>query len=244
MGNVGAFSKAVELCKQMSSIKERFEQVNQRIRQAKATSNRTDQVCLLAVSKKKSVAMIQRAYELGQRDFGESYVQEALTKIESLSTLSGIYWHFIGPIQSNKTRDIASGFSWVHSVDRLKVAQRLNDQRPLALPALNVCLQVNLNQEAGKSGVSINALPELVNNIIMLPRLKLRGLMIIPAKEQDPIKQREPFKALAELLASLNHSQHLSMDTLSMGMTNDLDAAIAEGATMVRIGTALFGARH
>ena len=227
----------------MTPIQRQFGQVNDRIRQAEQNCQREGQVLLLAVSKTKPAAMVKEAWELGQRDFGENYLQDALEKMNTLADLKDISWHFIGPIQSNKTRDIASHFQWVHSVDRLKIAQRLNDQRPDDLPPLNICLQVNISEEASKSGVRPEQLPELVKTISQMPRLKLRGLMAIPAPEQDPEKQRIPFQALAELQQQLNENLQLDMDTLSMGMTDDLEAAIYEGSTMVRIGTALFGAR-
>ena len=227
----------------MTPIQRQFGQVNDRIRQAEQNCHREGQVLLLAVSKTKPASMVREAWELGQRDFGENYLQDALEKINTLADLKDISWHFIGPIQSNKTRDIANYFHWVHSVDRLKIAQRLNDQRPDSLAPLNICLQVNISHEDSKSGLSPDELPELVKTIRQMPRLKLRGLMAIPAPEQEQEKQRIPFKALAELRQRLNSDFQLDMDTLSMGMTDDLEAAIYEGSTMVRIGTALFGAR-
>ena len=227
----------------MTPIQRQFGQVNDRIRQAEQNCHREGQVLLLAVSKTKPASMVREAWELGQRDFGENYLQDALEKIDTLAGLKDISWHFIGPIQSNKTRDIASHFDWVHSVDRMKIAHRLNDQRPDDLPPLNICLQVNISSEPSKSGVKPQELPELVKSVSKMPHLKLRGLMAIPAPEQNPEKQRIPFKALAELQRQLNKSLQLDMDTLSMGMTDDLEAAIYEGSTMVRIGTALFGAR-
>lgn len=198
---------------------------------------------LLAVSKTKPASMVREAWQFGQKHFGENYLQDALDKIEQLKDLQGIQWHFIGPIQSNKTRDIASHFHWVHSVDRLKIAKRLSDQRPEGLPPLNICLQVNTSGESSKSGGRLDELPELVQGVRELPGLKLRGLMTIPAPESDPQKQRQPFRALAHQMKALNEQYALAMDTLSMGMTGDLEAAIEEGATIVRIGTALFGAR-
>ncbi|WP_257254763.1 MULTISPECIES: YggS family pyridoxal phosphate-dependent enzyme [unclassified Endozoicomonas] len=228
----------------MTSLKSQFDQVFERIYKAEQASVREGQVKLLAVSKTKPAEMIAEAWQLGQRDFGENYLQEAVDKITQLCDLEGLVWHFIGPIQSNKTRDIASHFQWVHSVDRFKIAQRLNDQRPEELPPLNICLQVNVSEEESKSGATLAELPELAAAISQLPRLRLRGLMAIPAPEADESKQRAPFKRLADALESLNRGHHLTMDTLSMGMTGDLEAAIAEGATMVRIGTALFGARR
>lgn len=227
----------------MTLLQNRFQRVYDRIHQAEQACNRHGQVQLLAVSKTKPASMVREAWHLGQKHFGESYLQEALGKIDELNELSDIHWHFIGPIQSNKTRDISNHFDWVHSIDRLKIAQRLNDQRSEELPPLNICLQVNISGEASKSGINLEELPSLVLSIASLPNLKLRGLMAIPAPETDIEKQREPFKKLAHQLNALNDEFSLSMDTLSMGMTDDLEAAIAEGSTMVRIGTALFGSR-
>ena len=227
----------------MNPLKSHFEQVFERIHTAEQDCQRTGQVTLLAVSKTKPSAMIQDAYQLGQRHFGENYLQEALAKIVELNALDGIIWHFIGPIQSNKTRDIANSFHWVHSVDRLKIARRLSDQRNSSLPALNICLQVNISGEESKSGITLAELPALVEEVSKLPNIRLRGLMAIPAPEADPEKQKQPFRALAEAMNRLNDQLCLNMDTLSMGMTGDLEAAIEEGSTMVRIGTALFGAR-
>ncbi|KEQ18271.1 YggS family pyridoxal phosphate-dependent enzyme [Endozoicomonas numazuensis] len=227
----------------MTLLKSQFDQVFERIHEAERANGREGLVKLLAVSKTKPAEMVSEAWQLGQRDFGENYLQEAVDKITRLSELDGLVWHFIGPIQSNKTREIATHFHWVHSVDRLKIAKRLNDQRPDDLPPLNICLQVNISDEESKSGATLSELPELVASISQLSRLQLRGLMAIPAPEEDALKQRVPFKKLADTLESLNREHHLNMDTLSMGMTGDLEAAIAEGATMVRIGTALFGAR-
>ncbi len=226
------------------SLQNRLKQVYERIHQAEQACHRDGQVQLLAVSKTKPAAMVRELWHLGQRHFGENYLQEALGKIRALDDLTTIHWHFIGPIQSNKTREISSHFDWVHSVDRFKIAQRLNDQRPESLPPLNICLQVNISDEATKSGVSLRELATLVQSISELPRLQLRGLMAIPAPAVNPEKQREPFRLLAKTLHSLNDSLALNLDTLSMGMTGDLEAAIAEGSTMVRIGTALFGARE
>jgi pyridoxal phosphate enzyme (YggS family) len=198
-------------------------------------------VTLVAVSKTRPATAIRSAYEEGQRDFGENYLQEALEKIAAFPG-EALVWHFIGPIQSNKTRAIAEHFDWVHSVDRLKLARRLNDQRPPDMPPLNVCLQVNISGEASKSGVEPEALAALATSVAELPRLRLRGLMAIPAASDDPEQQRRPFRALREALERLR-ADGLALDTLSMGMTNDLEAAIAEGATLVRVGTAIFGPR-
>ena len=227
----------------MASLKKNFEQVYNRIKQAEHSCGRVGKVKLLAVSKKKPASIIEDAYHLGQRHFGESYIQEALLKIEKLSGFNKIIWHFIGAVQSNKTRDIASNFHWIHSVDRLKIAKRLSDQRSNILPPINICLQVNINGEASKSGITINELPELVDATSKLPQLKLRGLMAIPVLETTHSKQRIAFKALADQLAYLNKTHGLNMDTLSLGMSGDLEASIEEGATIVRIGTALFGTR-
>lgn len=222
-------------------IAERLKQIKTRISQAEHTHCRTPgSVLLLAVSKTKPAEDIVAAYQAGQRHFGESYLQEALRKQQELGAFD-ITWHFIGPIQSNKTRPIAAHFDWVHSVDKLKIAQRLNEQRPAWLPPLNICLQVNISGEASKSGITLDELPEMYRQIAQLPRLKLRGVMAIPAPEEDFERQRQPYKALHQAVAALNRPE---LDTFSFGMTGDLEAAIAEGATIVRIGTALFGARN
>jgi len=198
-------------------------------------------VQLLAVSKTKPISAIREAAACGQRHFGENYLQEALEKIEALGD-DALVWHFIGPIQANKTAAIARHFSWVHTIDRLKIAQRLNDQRPASLPSLNVCLQVNSSDEASKSGITLEELPELATAVSRLPQLRLRGLMTIPAPEHNFENQRRPFCKVREALEQLN-SDGYALDTLSMGMSNDMEAAIAEGATLVRIGSALFGRR-
>ncbi len=198
-------------------------------------------VCLLAVSKGKSVEAITQAYTAGQRRFGESYIQEAIPKIEALSEFD-IEWHFIGPIQSNKTRHIAQHFHWVHSVDRLKTAQRLQNQRPVSLPTLNICLQINISQEYSKSGSDPDEVEVLVREIVSFDRLCLRGLMAIPAASDNFTEQRHIFSQVRQVQERLIASGY-SLDTLSMGMSNDMEAAIAEGATIVRIGTAIFGAR-
>lgn len=200
-----------------------------------------DSVHLLAVSKKHPAAMIREAYQYGLRRFGENYLQEALEKMNQLTDLD-IEWHFIGPIQSNKTREIASHFDWVHSVDRLKIAHRLNEQRPDDLPPINICLQVNISQESSKSGMSLAELDDICENISHMKRVHLRGLMAIPAPADDLEQQRLPFRALRLHLQKLE-KKYPGMDTLSMGMTNDMQAAIAEGANLIRIGTGIFGAR-
>jgi len=200
-----------------------------------------ESVQLLAVSKTKSAAAIRQAFNAGQSHFGENYLQEALEKIQSLNDLK-IHWHFIGSIQSNKTRSLAENFLWVHSVDRLKIAQRLSQQRPSTLPPLNICLQLNISNEGTKSGLSVHEVEPLVNEIILLPNIKLRGLMAIPAKAETFDAQRLIFSQVKTLFTSLQ-IKHPQLDTLSMGMSADMQAAIAEGSTMVRIGTAIFGAR-
>ncbi|WFM71586.1 YggS family pyridoxal phosphate-dependent enzyme [Halomonas sp. CKK8] len=209
-----------------------------------AAGRPADAARLLAVSKTKPAAMIREAWHLGQREFGENYVQEALDKQAELADLESIVWHFIGPLQSNKTREVAGHFAWVHSVDREKIARRLNDQRPEALGPLDICLQVNISDEASKSGVSLEALPALAEAVQALPRLRLRGLMAIPAPAEGLEAQRVPFARLREALEALRERlPEAPLDTLSMGMTADLEAAVLEGATLVRLGTAIFGER-
>jgi PLP dependent protein len=208
---------------------------------AAGAGRRASEVDLLAVSKTFAAGALREAYQAGQRSFAESYVQEALEKIAALRDLP-IEWHYIGPIQSNKTRAIAENFAWVHSVDRLKIAERLSEQRPAHLPPLQVCLQVNVSMEASKSGVVPDELGTLAHAIAKLPNLKLRGLMAVPAPSDDIAAQRLPFAQLRKLRDQLNR-QGLQLDTLSMGMSHDFSAAIAEGATIVRIGTAIFGDR-
>ena len=223
----------------MSTIADNIGQVSQRIRAAAdAVQRDASSIHLLAVSKTKPAQAVREAYAAGMHDFGENYLQEALGKQVELTDLP-LSWHFIGPIQSNKTRAIAENFAWVHSVDRLKIAQRLSEQRPADLPPLNICIQVNVSGEASKSGCTPADLPALANAISALPRLKLRGLMAIPEPTEDRAAQDAAFATVRELQARLN----LPLDTLSMGMSHDLESAIAQGATWVRIGTALFGAR-
>ena len=217
--------------------------VRERIANACAAAHRpADSVRLVAVSKTFAAAAIRAAAAANQRDFGENYLQEALPKLEALRDL-GLAWHYIGPIQSNKTAAIAEHFDWVHSVEREKVARRLSEQRPAGLPPLNICLQVNVSGEASKSGVAPEAAPALAQAVAALPGLKLRGLMAIPEPSDDAALQRRRFAALRELRERLN-AGGLALDTLSMGMSADLESAIAEGATMVRIGTAIFGTRN
>ncbi len=201
-----------------------------------------EEVCLIAVSKTRSVQEILAAVVQGQIHFGENYAQESVDKIAEISDIR-LVWHFIGPIQKNKTRLIAENFSWVHSVDRESVAVRLNNQRPSTLPALNICLQINIDNENTKSGITPSELLPLAEAIRQLPNLKLRGLMAIPGVSTDFDRQSASFQKMTELLAELK--QHdFDVDTLSMGMSNDFEAAIAHGSTMVRIGTAIFGPRH
>lgn len=205
---------------------------------AQAAGRDSASIGLLAVSKTKPAAAVREAHAAGLRDFGENYLQEALGKQAELTDLP-LCWHFIGPIQSNKTRAIAEHFDWVHSVDRLKIAQRLSEQRPADLAPLNICIQVNVSGEASKSGCTPADLPALAAAISALPNLKLRGLMAIPEPTEERAEQDAAFATVRTLQDSLN----LPLDTLSMGMSHDLESAIAQGATWVRIGTALFGAR-
>jgi PLP dependent protein len=210
-------------------------------RAAKAANRNAVEVRLLAVSKTFSAAAVREAHAAGQNCFGENYLQEALAKMDALRDLP-LEWHFIGPIQSNKTRAIAERFAWVHGVDRLKIAERLSEQRPSHLPPLNICLQVNVSGEASKSGVAPEAVEILAQQVAGLPRIKLRGLMAIPAPATNATEQRAPYAQMRALLDKLN-AQGLDMDTLSMGMSHDYAAAILEGSTIVRIGTAIFGQR-
>lgn len=223
----------------MSTIAKNIAKVATRIREAAQAAGRDPEtVGLLAVSKTQPVEAIREAHNAGLSDFGENYLQEALEKQTGLADLT-LTWHFIGPIQSNKTRAIAEHFDWVHSVDRLKIAQRLSDQRPAALPPLNICLQVNVSGEASKSGCAPQEVAQLARAIMALPNLCLRGLMAIPEPTDDITEQHAAFARVRQL----QHELDAKLDTLSMGMSQDLEAAIAEGATWVRIGTALFGAR-
>ncbi len=227
----------------MHRISDTLTQVEQRINAAAALSSRNvDEITLLAVSKKQAADKIRSAAEHGINNFGENYLQEALAKQNELSDLN-VCWHFIGPIQTNKTRSIAEHFDWVHSVDRLKIAQRLSIQREPNPQPINLCLQVNIDSEATKSGVLVSDLEELARAVSQLPNLRLRGLMVIPRSGKTEAESRETFRNTKSLMLELNAKLGLDMDTLSMGMSSDLDAAIAEGATIVRIGTALFGQR-
>ncbi len=230
----------------MGSIGSNLQEVKQRIAAACGQVGRdADTVTLLAVSKTLGADAVRQALAAGQHAFGENYVQEALAKIEALAEWRPqLQWHLIGPLQSNKTRPVAAAFDWVHTVDRLKIAQRLAEQRPAALPPLNICLQVNISSEASKSGVLPGDTLALAQAVAALPRdrLVLRGLMAIPEPASDLAAQRLPHRALRELLAALN-ATGLGLDTLSMGMSADLEAAVAEGATLVRVGSAIFGLR-
>lgn len=226
----------------MSDIAQQLRAVRERIAAAARASGRDPgAVQLLAVSKTKPAAAVATAYAAGQRAFGESYVQEALDKIATLAELD-IEWHFIGRLQSNKTRAVAEHFAWVHSLSELRHAERLATQRPAALGPLNVCLQVNLSGEDSKGGVSAAGLAPLAQAVAALPGLRLRGLMTLPDPDRPRVTQRATFRRLGELRNALN-ADGLGLDTLSMGMSDDLEDAVAEGATWVRIGTAIFGSR-
>ena len=227
----------------MLEVAARLQRCQRRLILATQAAHRdANAVTLLAVSKTKSSDAIREAAAAGQRLFGESYVQEAVDKIRELQTL-GLEWHFIGPLQSNKTRPVAEHCHWLQSLDRLKVAERLSQQRPRALGQLNVCIQVNISAEEQKAGVSCAELPEFAAAITALPGLRLRGLMAIPAPCSDPLGQRLPFAAMRQLLADLR-LHYPALDTLSMGMSDDLEAAVMEGSTLVRVGTAIFGDRR
>ncbi|WP_289846786.1 YggS family pyridoxal phosphate-dependent enzyme [Pseudoalteromonas tetraodonis] len=229
--------------KYMVTIAERLTSAYARIAETahKAQRNSND-ITLLAVSKTKPATDIMAAYDQGQRQFGESYVQEAVDKIAQLNTFSDIVWHFIGPIQSNKSALVAANFAWVQSVDRLKIAKRLNSQRPETMPPLNVLIQVNISEEEAKSGCHPNEITELAQYIDQCAHLQLRGLMAIPAKSDDTNTQIQYFEQLQTCFDKLQ-TQYPHIDTLSMGMSNDVEAAIAAGSTMVRIGTDIFGTR-
>jgi len=224
----------------MTAIAVKLHKIHNDIRQAELDAQREESfVQLLAVSKTRPAEDIIEAYQAGQRQFGESYLQEALIKQKQLSCYQ-ICWHFIGPIQSNKTRQIAAHFSWVHSVDRIKIAKRLSEQRPEKLPPLNICLQVNISNEQSKSGILLDELAQAVEQVSTLANLKLRGVMAIPQPATDYEQQCKPYRQLFQAVKQLNKPE---LTTFSFGMTGDLKGAIAEGATMVRVGTALFGAR-
>jgi PLP dependent protein len=225
------------------NLPERIHAVRGRIERAAAGVGRSaHSVTLLAVTKAQPAAVVRAAADCGLSQFGESYLQEALEKIDALQDRP-LTWHFIGGIQSNKTREIAARFAWVHAVDRLKIAERLAAQRPADAAPLNVCLEVNLAGEASKSGIAPAELPGLAAAVKALPRLRLRGLMCIPPEEREPARQRAWFRELHRLYAALNIGG-IALDTLSMGMSADFESAIAEGSTLVRVGTALFGPRE
>ena len=226
------------IVKNISSVKTRIEQ------SAISAGRNTDALQLLAVSKTRTSDEIKSAFSQGLNAFGENYVQEALDKIHSLESLP-IEWHFIGPLQSDKTKQVAENFSWVHAVDRLKIAKRLNDQRPKHLGPLNICLQINIDNEPTKSGVMPDQASDLAISISQFPHLRLRGLMAIPLSRHDIESQRLPFKALRLLQEEINRQLDNSkkLDTLSMGMSGDIEAAICEGATILRVGTDIFGPR-
>jgi len=226
----------------MTNISANLQAVNARISAAARAAGRTpESVRLLAVSKAWPAASVREAAACGQRAFGENYLQESLPKIAELSDL-GLEWHFIGPLQGNKTRAVAERFDWVHGIEREKIAARLSAQRPAGMPLLQVCLQVNVSGEAAKSGVAPEQVPALARAVAVLPGLRLRGLMAIPEASDDAALLRQRYALLRELLVRLN-SAGMDLDTLSMGMSHDLEAAITEGATIVRVGTAIFGAR-
>ncbi len=232
----------------MTDIFKQVTKVQQKITAAAQQAQRdSKQIQLLAVSKTKPVSLIKQAYQAGLRHFGENYVQESIEKITQIKDDNDInepvYWYFIGPLQSNKTRQVAENFDWVQSVDRFKIAQRLNDQRPAELPELNICLQVNISGEASKSGTTLSQVIELASQVSDLPRLKLRGIMAIPEKTENNERLEKQFQALHNIYLSLQ-KQYPQIDTLSMGMSGDLESAIRCGSTMVRIGTDIFGARN
>ncbi len=226
----------------MTTISANLQAVLARIGEAARRCGRQpEEISLLAVSKTWPGSYVQEAARAGQKAFGENYVQEGVDKVRE-TALPDLEWHFIGPLQSNKTRLVAEAFQWVHSVDRLKIAERLSQQRPAHLPPLQICLQVNISNEDSKSGVPEEDVASLAQQIAYLPRLKLRGLMTIPAPAPGFAQQRAPFRRLRELYEELNRNG-FALDTLSMGMSNDIEAAIAEGSTLVRVGTAIFGER-
>jgi PLP dependent protein len=233
-----------------STTQARLQLVRDRIeRAARAAGRDPRQVALVAVSKTFGVDRIRQALAAGQHRFGENYLQEAVAKIDEVARTEpgrGVEWHFIGPIQSNKTRELAERFDWIQSLDRLRLAQRLSQQRAADRPALNLLLQVNISGEPTKHGVKPDDLAELGRQVAALPRVRLRGLMAIPEPTADPLRQRAPFARMRELLEQLRFELAdvgADLDTLSMGMSDDLEAAVAEGSTMVRVGTAIFGAR-
>ncbi|MBS6033661.1 MAG: YggS family pyridoxal phosphate-dependent enzyme [Pantoea sp.] len=227
----------------MTSIQHNLQQVRQRIAAAAARCGRApEEITLLAVSKTKPASAVEEAAAAGQIAFGENYVQEGVEKVQALTAHPQLEWHFIGPLQSNKSRLVAENFAWCHTIDRQRIAQRLNDQRPVTLPPLNVLIQVNISDENSKSGIMLDAVSELAQQIAALPQLRLRGLMAIPAAESDYDRQLAVCQQMAEAFRQLQQD-YPAIDTLSLGMSDDMEAAIAAGSTMVRIGTAIFGAR-
>lgn len=227
----------------MTTISANLQAVLARISEAARNCGRSpEEIGLLAVSKTWPASCVEEAARAGQKAFGENYVLEGVDKVRNAAR-PDLEWHFIGPLQSNKTRPVAEAFQWVHSVDRIKIAERLSQQRPDHLPPLQVCLQVNISNEDTKSGIPVEEVATLARQVTHLPRLRLRGLMTIPAPSSDLEMQRLPFRRLRELFEQLNR-EGLALDTLSMGMSNDIEAAIAEGATLVRVGTAIFGERN
>ena len=228
----------------MTSIQHNLQQIRQRIHAAAESCGRDpQQITLLAVSKTKPVSDIREAWLAGQRCFGENYVQEGVDKVAQTADLAGLEWHFIGPLQSNKSRLVAENFDWCHTLDRQKLAQRLNDQRPPHRGPLNVLIQVNISDESSKSGINVSDIPDLARQIAELPHLKLRGLMAIPAPSEDYQSQLAVCRQMADAFHALQ-AEFSGIDTLSLGMSDDMDAAIEAGSTMVRIGSAIFGARQ
>ena len=226
----------------MATISANLQAVRARIARAAAACGRVPEtIGVLAVSKAQPAACVLEAVAAGQTTFGENYVQEGVEKINAIGR-TDLEWHFIGPLQSNKTRAVAESFSWVHTIDRLKIAERLSQQRPEQLPPLQICLQINVSGEDSKSGIPPADAAKLARDVVKLPKLRLRGLMTIPAASDDPAQQRGAFRSLHQLFEQLR-TDGFDLDTLSMGMSNDIEAAIAEGATLLRVGTAIFGER-
>ena len=226
----------------MATISANLQAVRARINRAAAACGRVpDTIGLLAVSKAQPAACVLEAVAAGQTRFGENYVQEGVEKINAVGR-PDLEWHFIGPLQSNKTRAVAEAFSWAHTIDRVKIAERLSQQRPETLPPLQICLQINVSGEDSKSGIAPAEALRLAHDVVNLPRLCLRGLMAIPAPNEDPAQQRSAFRSLRQVFEQLR-AEGFELDTLSMGMSNDIEAAVAEGATLLRVGTAIFGER-
>ncbi|MEP0356070.1 MAG: YggS family pyridoxal phosphate-dependent enzyme [Paraglaciecola sp.] len=227
----------------METIAERLKSVQTTIKQSTLGAHRaSNSVKLLAVSKTKPVSDIVQAYEVGQRLFGENYVQEGIDKIQTLQNLTDIEWHFIGPLQSNKTRVVATHFDWVQSIDRIKIAQRLNDQCPLH-KKLNICVQINIDDDPNKAGIKSNELNEFIEAIVKMPNLRFRGLMTIPKGQQTTTQQQHSFQKMADLFTALKNI-YPDIDTLSMGMSGDMQVAVENESTMIRVGTAIFGTRN